>query len=46
MPAQGNFKKGTNQFMRMGHTAKDAYGANYDIDRYGKAGEAAKDVKP
>src|SRR5262245_48907252 len=46
MPQQGNFKKGTNQFMRMGHTSKDAYGSNFMVERYGKSGDAARDVKP
>ena len=46
MPAQGNFKKGTNQFMRQGHTTVDAFGANINSTAPGKAGEAAKEVKP
>ncbi len=46
MPAQGNFKKGTNQFMRQGHTTVDAYGQNHLSQAHGKAGEAPKDVKP
>jgi len=46
MPQQGNFKKGTNQFMRMGHTTKDAFGSNYTITPNGPAADQAKDVKP
>lgn len=46
MPAQGNFKKGTNQFMRMGHTTSAAYGNNVNSSASGQAGEAAKEVKP
>lgn len=46
MPAQGNFKKGTNQFMRMGHTTSTPYGNNVNSDAKGDAGEAAKEVKP
>lgn len=46
MPAQGNFKKGTNQFMRQGHTTNSAYGQNINSTAGGQAGEAAKEVKP
>lgn len=46
MPAQGNFKKGTNQFMRQGHTTNSAYGQDINATAKGQAGEAAKEVKP
>jgi hypothetical protein len=46
MPAQGNFKKGTNQFMRMGHTTSRANGNEIGIDAIGPQAEAAKEVKP
>ena len=46
MPAEGNVKKGTNQFMRQGHTTTNAYGANITIDAKGAAGAAPKEVKP
>jgi hypothetical protein len=46
MPAQGNFKKGTNQFMRMGHTTSDANGQNINVVAAGSQGQAAKEVKP
>lgn len=46
MPAQGNFKKGTNQFMRQGHTTADVYGSNINAEPIGKANQAPKEVKP
>lgn len=46
MSADGNVKKGTNQFMRQGHTTVNAYGANITNDARGAAGETPKEVKP
>lgn len=46
MPAQGNFKKGTNQFMRMGHTTSRPYGNDINFVPTGDAGQPAKEVKP
>ena len=46
MPAQGNFRKGTNQFMRQGHTTSAANGQNINADAKGQMGEAAKELKP
>lgn len=46
MPAQGNFKKGTNQFMRMGHTTSSANGQDYLNDARGQQGQPAKEIKP
>lgn len=46
MPAQGNFRKSTNQFMRQGHTTSVAYGNDINADAKGQAGAPAKEVKP
>lgn len=46
MPAEGNVKKGTSQFMRQGHTTVNAYGANVSADAQGVAGAPAKEIKP
>lgn len=46
MPAEGNVKKGTSQFMRQGHTTVDAFGANVSADAKGAAGAPAKEIKP
>lgn len=46
MPATGNFKKGTNQFMRMGHTTSKANGQDYMADARGEQGAPAKEIKP
>jgi len=46
MPAQGNFRKGTNQFMRQGHTVSNAYGKNHNSTASGQAGAPAQEVKP
>lgn len=46
MPAQGSVKKGTNQFMRQGHTVSSANGQDYNGQARGQQGEPAKEVKP
>lgn len=38
-------KKGTNQFMRQGHTTNE-YGNDPSIQPKGKAGNPPKDIKP
>lgn len=45
MPAQGNFKKGTNQFMRMGHTTNAANGQDINADVFGQQADPPKDLK-
>jgi hypothetical protein len=39
-------KRGTNQFMRQGHTASNAYGNSPSTDAKGAAGASPKDLKP
>jgi hypothetical protein len=46
MPAESVPKKGTNQFMRQGHTATDAYGNNPSSDAKGKAAQPPRELKP
>lgn len=38
-------RKGTNQFMRQGHTAGQ-YGNDPSTDAKGKAGQPAREIKP
>lgn len=38
-------RKGTNQFMRQGHTS-GTYGNNPSIEAKGQAGQPAKELKP
>lgn len=45
MPSPVSSKKGTNQFMRMGHTS-GCYGNEPTSDAHGDAGAAPKDLKP
>lgn len=46
MPSPVNVKKGTNQFMRQGHTSGPAFGADPQITASGKAGATPKELKP
>lgn len=46
MPSPVNVKKGTNQFMRQGHTTADVYGTTINLEAKGKAGAKPKEVKP
>lgn len=46
MPAEGSFKKGTKQFMRQGHTEKDAFGSNTSAHGQGKVESSPKEIKP
>jgi len=46
MPSPVNVKKGTNQFMRQGHTSAPVLGTDPQITASGKMGQTPKELKP